>query len=83
MKQYLALSFILGVALSGLAHGHAKITCTVPEDGDFVAAPESCVLNLDNQVKLTGMELHTVAGVSAESGAICAAGEFFFTVISD
>ncbi len=82
MKQYLALSFMLGVALSGLAHGHAKITCTVPEDGDFAAPPESFVLDFDNQVTLTGMELHTVAGGSAEGGAIFAAGQLLFTVIS-
>jgi methionine-rich copper-binding protein CopC len=70
LKQYLALSFILGVALAGLAHGHAKITSTVPADGDFVASPETFVLNFDNEVTLTGVELHSVAGVSAEGRTI-------------
>lgn len=70
MKQYFALLSILAVGLPGLAHAHAKILSTVPADGDFVASPEALVLNFDNEVRLTGAELHTIEGVSAEGRTI-------------
>ena len=53
---------ILAILLSGWAFAHAKMTTTAPADGDFVAAPETLVLNFDNPVKLTGVELYTVDG---------------------
>jgi len=55
----------MAIMLPGLTHAHAMITSTVPADGDFVAAPETLVLSFDNEVRLTGVELHTVEGVSA------------------
>lgn len=70
MKQFLALSFALAIAMPGLAHAHAKIVSTVPADGDFVASPMNFVLNFDNAVTLTGVELHSIAGVSAEGRTI-------------
>jgi methionine-rich copper-binding protein CopC len=60
------LSFVLAIVLPGIVSAHAKIVSTVPADGDFVTSPETFVLNFDNTVRLTGMELHTIEGVSAE-----------------
>ena len=58
------------VSLPVLAYAHAKITSTVPADGDFVASPEVLTINFDNEVRLTGVELHSVEGVSAEGRTI-------------
>ncbi len=66
MKQCLALSLILAIVLPGIVYAHAKIVSTVPADGDIVTSPETFVLNFDNKVRLTGMELHTIEGVSSE-----------------
>ncbi len=70
LKQHVALSFVLAIALCGLAHAHAKIIPTVPADGDFVASPQSLLLNFDNDVSLTGLGLHTITGVSAEGRTV-------------
>ena len=70
LHQQIALSLVLAILLSGTALAHAKITSTIPADGDFVPSPRSLVLNFDNEVELTGAELHTVAGVSAEGRTI-------------
>lgn len=48
--------------VAGLAFAHAKIVSTVPADGDFVSPPRVLVLNFDSEVRLTGVELHTVDG---------------------
>lgn len=64
------MSPVLAIALAGLAFAHAKITSTVPPDGDFVASPQSLVLNFDNEVTLTGIELHSIAGVSADERTV-------------
>lgn len=70
MNRCIPLLFVMVVTLPGLAYAHAKITSTVPADGDFVAAPEAMVLNFDNEVRLIGVELHTVEGVSAEGRTV-------------
>lgn len=70
MKQLLAMSLVLAFALPDALHAHAKITSTVPADGDFIAPPEVFILNFDNEVRLTGLELHTIEGVSAEEKTI-------------
>ena len=57
---------ILAILLSGWAFGHAKMTSTIPADGDYVAAPEYLVLSFDNPVKLTGIELRTVDGANRD-----------------
>ena len=54
--------FLLTIMMSGLAFSHAKITATVPADGDFVAAPKKLVLTFDSPVQLTGVDLRTVDG---------------------
>jgi methionine-rich copper-binding protein CopC len=64
------LLVVTAIMLPGLAYSHAKITSTVPADGDFVASPETLVLNFDNEVRLSGVELHTVEGVSAEGRTV-------------
>ena len=64
----------MAVMLPGPLCAHAKVTSTVPADGDFVASPETLVLNFDNEVRLTGLELHTIEGVSAEGRTV--EGEF-------
>lgn len=70
MKAILAMCLVLVIALPGILHAHAKITSTVPADGDFVASPEAFVLNFDNEVRLTGMELHVIEGVSTEERTV-------------
>lgn len=59
---------ILAILLSGWAFAHAKITSTTPADGDFVTAPEGLVLEFDNPVELTGIELNTVDGGNRDLG---------------
>jgi methionine-rich copper-binding protein CopC len=58
------------IMLPGLAFSHAMITATLPADGDFVVSPETLTLNFDNEVRLTGLELHSVEGVSAEGRTV-------------
>ncbi len=66
LKQFLAMLPVLATVLAGLAFAHAKMTSTVPPDGDVVASPHTLVLEFDNEVTLTGVELHTIEGVSAD-----------------
>ena len=70
MNRFIPLLVVMTVMLPGLAYSHAKITSTIPADGDFVASPEVLTLNFDNDVRLTGMELHSVEGVSAEGRTV-------------
>lgn len=64
-------SLILLVAfLAGLAHAHAKMVSTVPADGDFVSPPRKLVLNFDDVVQLTGVELHTADGDIVDLGKV-------------
>ena len=58
--------------MSGWAYSHAKMTSTVPADGDFVAAPEILVLTFNNPVRLTGVELKTVDGENPGLGTFSA-----------
>ena len=67
--------------MSGLAFSHAKITTTVPADGDFVTAPEVLVLTFDNAVELTGVELNTVEGDSRQLDTLPAEPATSFTII--
>jgi methionine-rich copper-binding protein CopC len=60
------LLLIFAVLLSGWAFAHARITSTIPADGDFVAAPQELILEFDNPVRLTGITLNTVEGDSRE-----------------
>ncbi len=70
MNRFIPLLVVMTVMSPGLAYSHAKITSTIPADGDFVASPEVLTLNFDNEVRLTGMELHSVEGVSAEGRTV-------------
>ena len=70
MNRLTSLLAVMAIILPGLAHAHAKITSTVPADGDFVASPEVLTLSFDNAVRLTGVELHSVEGVSAEGRTV-------------
>lgn len=70
MNRSTSLLVAIAIMVPGLAFGHAKITSTIPADGDFVASPEVLTLNFDNEVRLTGMELHSVEGVSAEGRTV-------------
>lgn len=70
MSRFIPLLVVMTVSLPVLAYAHAKITSTVPADGDFVASPEVLTINFDNEVRLTGVELHSVEGVSAEGRTI-------------
>ncbi len=56
------LGVLLATLASGLVFAHAKISATLPADGDFVAAPETLHLTFDNVVNLTGIEIVTVDG---------------------
>jgi methionine-rich copper-binding protein CopC len=60
----------MSITLPGLAFAHAKITATVPADGDFVRAPEELVLTFDNAVQLTGVELKTAEGDTRDVGDV-------------
>ena len=60
----------MAIMLPGLAHSHAKIISTIPADGDFVASPDVLTLDFDNEVRLTGLQLHSVEGVSAEGRTV-------------
>lgn len=68
MNRRFPLLFLAAVMMSGWAYSHAKMTSTVPADGDFVAAPETLVLTFDNLVQLTGVELKTVDGENRDLG---------------
>jgi methionine-rich copper-binding protein CopC len=70
LNRLIPLLVVVTISLPGLAFSHAKITSTVPADGDFVASPEVLTLNFDNEVRLTGLELHSVEGVSAEGRTV-------------
>ena len=61
---------VLAILLSGWAFAHAKITSTIPADGDFVAAPETLVLNFDNPVELTAIALNTIDGGTRNTGDV-------------
>ncbi|MDX1404130.1 MAG: copper resistance protein CopC [Woeseiaceae bacterium] len=61
---------ILAAALPGVALAHAKIVSTVPADGDFVTSPSTLALSFDNDVTLTGLELHVIAGVNDEGRTV-------------
>ena len=56
--------------LSGWAYSHAKMSSTVPADGDFVSAPDNLLLTFDNPVQLTGVELKNVDGENRDLGAV-------------
>ena len=56
------LGMLLATLASGWVFAHAKITATLPADGDFVTAPASLVMEFDNAVKLTAIEIVTVDG---------------------
>lgn len=71
---------VVAITLPGLAFAHAKITATVPADGDFVSAPEELVLTFDNTVQLTGVELKTVEGDSRDVGDVSPDRARTFTV---
>jgi len=62
LNRSIPLLFIVAVMSSGWAYSHAKMTSTVPADGDFVGAPEILVLTFDSTVQLTGVELKTAEG---------------------
>jgi methionine-rich copper-binding protein CopC len=74
------LMVVMALTLPGLAFAHAKITATVPADGDFVSAPEELILTFDNEVQLTGVELKTVEGESRAVGDVSADRAKTYTV---
>ena len=80
MIRSIPLVVVMALTLPGLAFAHAKITTTVPADGDFVRAPEELVLSFDNDVQLTGVELKTVEGDSRDVGDVSTDRAKTFTV---
>lgn len=80
MNRSMPLLFLAAVMLSGWAHAHAKMTSTVPADGDFVAAPRILTLTFDSAVQLTGVELKTVDGDSRDVGNFGAAPAETFSI---
>jgi len=80
LNRSIATLFIIAVMYSGGVYSHAKITSTVPADGDFIAAPDVFVLTFDNAVKLTGVELKTAAGEDRDVGTFPAEQATSFTI---
>ncbi len=80
MNRKISLLFLLTIMMSSWAFSHAKITSTVPADGDFVGAPENLVLNFDNPAHLTGVELKTVDGGNRDVGAFSAEPATSFSI---
>ena len=80
MNRKISLLFVLAIMMSGWAFSHAKITSTVPADGDFVGAPENLVLNFDSPVQLTGIELKTVDDGDMGVGAFSAEPSTMFSI---
>ena len=70
MNRRFQFLVVMAIMLPGLAHSHAKIISTIPADGDFVASPDVLTLDFDNEVRLTGLQLHSVEGVSAEGRTV-------------
>ncbi len=68
MNRRFPLLCLVAVMLSGWAYSHAKMSSTVPADGDFVSAPDNLLLTFDNPVQLTGVELKNVAGENRDLG---------------
>jgi methionine-rich copper-binding protein CopC len=56
------------------------MTSTIPADGDYVSAPEYLVLEFDNAVQLTGLELKTVDGDNRDLGEFPAERAMTFTI---
>ena len=72
MNRSIPLLVLAAAMLPGLAYSHAKMTSTVPADGDFISAPRFLVLTFDNAVQLTGVELKTVDGNNRDVGTFSA-----------
>jgi len=68
LNRRFPLLCLVAVMLSGWAYSHAKMSSTVPADGDFVSAPDNLLLTFDNPVQLTGVELKNVAGENRDLG---------------
>lgn len=66
--------------MSGWAFPHAKMTSTVPADGDFVGAPDQLVLTFDSPVHLTGVELKTVDDGIKDVGRFSAEPATIFSI---
>lgn len=62
MNRKISLLFVLTVMMSGWAFSHAKMTSTVPADGDFVGSLSEITLEFAAEVELTGAELKSVDG---------------------
>jgi len=80
LNRSASLFCIVVVMLSGWAHSHAKMTSTIPADGDYVSAPEHLVLTFDNAVLLTGVEIKTVEGDSRDIGEFSTEQAKTFTI---
>lgn len=80
MNRSIPLLFIVAVMSSGWAYSHAKMTSTIPADGDFVGAPEILVLTFDSAVQLTGVELKTAEGDDRDLGDFSAERAQSFTI---
>jgi len=74
------LIVVMAATLPGWAFAPARMTATVPADGDFVSAPEELVLMFDDAVQLTGVELKTVEGDNRDVGSFPAERATTFTV---
>ena len=66
--------------MSSWAFAHAKITSTLPADGDFVETPATLVLSFDKPVQLTGVELNTVDGGDRDVSAFSAEPAKMFSI---
>lgn len=80
MNRNIALLFVMAIMMSGWAFAHAKMTSTVPADGDFVEAPATLVLKFDNPVQLTSVEIKTVDGGDKDVGAFSAEPAKMFSI---
>lgn len=80
MQNRQILLLVASLVLANVLFAHAKITATVPADGDFVSEPEELVLTFDNTVQLTGVELKTVEGDSRDVGEVSRDRARTFTV---
>lgn len=80
MNRSVPILCVIAVMLSGWAYSHAKMTSTIPADGDYVSAPEYLVLTFDNAVQLTGVELKSVEGDSRDLSEFSAEQAKTFTI---
>lgn len=79
MKQI--LSFLVALALTGVAHAHTELAATTPADGSRVAAaPEQLTLRFSAPVTLTMLAVRAADGSAPTLGALPTAPSASFAV---